>query len=90
MESCGIADLIATCYGGRNRRIAEAFVVSLASGKAKSFAQLEVWNCLRADLQFTKVAAPAGVHILDNSGRTCVAVVDISMLYFQERHFDGR
>jgi len=51
-ESCGVADLITTCYGGRNRKVSEAFVT-----RKKTIAELEAEMLNGQKLQGPETAA---------------------------------
>jgi len=63
-ESCGVADLIVTCFSGRNRRVSEAFVVT-----KKSFATLEKDILNGQKLQGTLTAQEAH-EVLQKRGLT--------------------
>ncbi|KAM8869017.1 glycerol-3-phosphate dehydrogenase 1-like protein isoform 2-T2 [Spinachia spinachia] len=62
LESCGVADLITTCYGGRNQRVAEAF-----SKSGKSIGQLEKEMLNGQKLQGPATSAEV-YHILQQKG----------------------
>uniref|UniRef100_G3NKC8 Glycerol-3-phosphate dehydrogenase [NAD(+)] n=1 Tax=Gasterosteus aculeatus aculeatus TaxID=481459 RepID=G3NKC8_GASAC len=62
LESCGVADLITTCYSGRNRRVAEAF-----SKSGKSIEQLEKEMLNGQKLQGPATSAEVH-HILQQKG----------------------
>ncbi|XP_066253505.1 glycerol-3-phosphate dehydrogenase [NAD(+)], cytoplasmic isoform X3 [Euwallacea similis] len=61
-ESCGVADLITTCYGGRNRKVSEAFV---KTGKSIKELEDEMLNGQKLQGPFT---AEEVNYMLKNKG----------------------
>jgi len=64
LESCGVADLITTCFGGRNRKCAEAFA---KHGKSKSLDEIEAELLGGQKLQGTLTAKEVN-HVLKMKG----------------------
>jgi glycerol-3-phosphate dehydrogenase (NAD+) len=80
-ESCGMADLVATCFGGRNRKCGEAFVRT-----GKSFAALEEELLKGQKLQGT-VTAQEVVEVLNSQG--CASQFPLFCAVF-EVAFEGK
>ena len=64
LESCGVADLITTCFGGRNRKCAEAYA---KHGKNKSLEEIEAELLGGQKLQGTLTAKEVN-HVLKMKG----------------------
>jgi glycerol-3-phosphate dehydrogenase (NAD+) len=64
LQSCGVADLMTTCYGGRNRKCAEAFA---AAGKRRTLEEIEKELLGGQKLQGTLTAKEVN-HILKMKG----------------------
>jgi len=63
-ESCGVADLITTCYGGRNRKVSEAFV---KTGKTLEVLEAELLGGQKLQGPMT---AKEVHHVLQSKGIT--------------------
>lgn len=62
LESCGVADLVTTCYSGRNRKVAEAFVKS-----GKSIEELEKEMLNGQKLQGPPTAAEVNIMLKEKN-----------------------
>jgi glycerol-3-phosphate dehydrogenase (NAD+) len=65
-ESCGVADLVTTCYGGRHAKLGRLFVET-----GKSFAELEKLHLNGQKLQGHEVAEKV-FHMLESKGQASI------------------
>ena len=56
LESCGVADLVTTCFGGRNRKCAEIFAKNIVAGTRKTWDVIEAEELNGQKLQGTGTA----------------------------------
>merc|ERR1712054_452341 len=65
LESCGLADLVTTCFGGRNRKCADIFAKNVTDGKKKDWSTIETEELNGQKLQGTGTAKDVMTCIAD-------------------------
>merc|ERR1719440_1061039 len=65
LESCGVADLITTCFGGRNRKCADIFAKNIVAGTPKTWDVIEAEELNGQKLQGTGTAKDVMTCIKD-------------------------
>ncbi|KAJ4961399.1 hypothetical protein NE237_021309 [Protea cynaroides] len=76
-ESCGVADLITTCLGGRNRKVAEAFA---RNGGKRSFDELETELLNGQKLQLGRLREGSTVDRVNKPSPLVIAIIEKAVL----------
>lgn len=66
-ESCGVADLVTTCYGGRNRKVSKAFAELIVKGDNPTMESLEKSMLNGQKLQGTETAREVFVMLKEKN-----------------------
>jgi glycerol-3-phosphate dehydrogenase (NAD+) len=89
LESCGVADLITTCFAGRNRKCAEAFAANRAAGGKRPWEDIETelldGQKLQGTLTAEEIMPLIKANKLEKKLPLLCAIYDIS---FNDHHPD--
>mmetsp|Transcript_83950 Transcript_83950/g.219310 ORF Transcript_83950/g.219310 Transcript_83950/m.219310 type:complete len:362 (-) Transcript_83950:178-1263(-) len=104
LESCGVADLITTCFGGRNRKCAEAWV---KAGTSKSWADIEkellggqklqgtltaqeIWPIMQANKLTNRLPLLTTIYQIAFEGKDPKSIVELSPAVKDANEHEGK